>query len=135
MTEPLFARLPERFFSDGTPKAQGLYDPANEHDSCGVGFVAHIKGKKSRQIVDDSLRMLKHMAHRGACGCETNTGDGAGILTAITHDFFARIAASDLKFKLPEAGAYGVGLVFLPTDPAQRASAKSSVEKIIAQLK
>jgi len=133
MTESLFHRNPERFTSDGIPKAQGLYDPANEHDSCGVGFVAHIKGQKSRQIVDDALRMLKHMAHRGACGCEVNTGDGAGILTAIPHDFLAKTVERDLKVTLPAAGSYGVGLVFLPTDPEQRKSAKSSVEKLIAE--
>ncbi len=133
MTEPLLTRHPELFSSDGTPKAHGLYDPANEHDSCGVGFVAHIKGEKSRQIVDDALRMLKHMAHRGACGCEANTGDGAGILTSIPHSYFAKIAQSELKFKLPAAGSYGVGLVFLPNDPEQRKSAKKSVERIIAE--
>ena len=128
---PLFTRNPELFHSDGTPKAQGLYDPANEHDSCGVGFVAHIKGQKSRQIVDDALRMLKHMAHRGACGCETNTGDGAGILTAIPHDFLSRVVQADLNVALPALGTYGVGLVFLPTDPAQRQIAKETVNKLI----
>ncbi len=133
MTDPLFTRQPELFFSDGTPKPQGLYDPANEHDSCGVGFVAHIKGAKSRQIVDDALRMLKHMAHRGACGCETNTGDGAGILTAIPHDFIAKIAQRDMKKSLPAPGSYGLGVVFLPTDPTQRKTAKETVEKLIAE--
>ena len=130
---PLFTRNPELFHSDGTPKAQGLYDPANEHDSCGVGFVAHIKGHKSRQIVDDALRMLKHMAHRGACGCETNTGDGAGILTAIPHDFLAKVVQQDLNIALPAIGSYGVGLVFLPTDPDQRKIAKETVNKLIVE--
>ena len=130
---PLFTRNPELFHSDGTPKAQGLYDPANEHDSCGVGFVAHIKGHKSRQIVDDALRMLKHMAHRGACGCETNTGDGAGILTAIPHDFLAKVVQQDLNIALPAMGSYGVGLVFLPTDPDQRKIAKETVNKLIVE--
>ena len=133
MTETLFQRKPELFHSDGTPKAHGLYDPANEHDSCGVGFVAHIKGQKSRQIVDDALRMLKHMAHRGACGCETNTGDGAGILTSIPHDFFGRAVERDLQKMLPALGSYGVGLIFLPTDPAQRKTAKAIVEKLITE--
>jgi glutamate synthase (NADPH/NADH) large chain len=67
----------------GLPARQGLYDPAFEHDSCGVGFIAHIKGERSRQIVDDADRMLQHMEHRGGCGCEDNTGDGAGMLTAL----------------------------------------------------
>ena len=133
MTDPLFTRQPELFFSDGTPKPQGLYDPANEHDSCGVGFVAHIKGEKSRQIVVDALRMLKHMAHRGACGCEVNTGDGAGILTAIPHDFIAKTVQRDLKKSLPAPGSYGLGLVFLPTDPAQRKTAKEAVERLIIE--
>ena len=133
MTEPLFVRHPELFQSDGTPRAHGLYDPDYEHDSCGVGFVAHIKGEKSRQIVDDALRMLKHMAHRGACGCETNTGDGAGIVTAIPHDFLAKVVKSDLGTSLPSPGTYGVGVIFLPTDPAQRQTAKETVNALIAE--
>jgi glutamate synthase (NADPH/NADH) large chain len=133
MTDSLALRNPELFFSDGTPKPQGLYDPANEHDSCGVGFVAHIKGVKSRRIVEDALRMLKHMAHRGACGCEVNTGDGAGILTAIPHEFLAKGVQQSLQVSLPAAGKYGVGLVFLPTDPAQRTSAKGTVERLIQE--
>jgi len=67
------------------PPKQGLYDPANEHDSCGVGFVAHVKGKRSHQILIDAEEVLRSMDHRGACGCEANTGDGAGILTALPH--------------------------------------------------
>lgn len=133
MTEPLYTRQPELFHSDGTPKANGLYDPANEHDSCGVGFVAHIKGQKSRQIVDDALRMLKHMAHRGACGCEVNTGDGAGIVTAIPHDFLVKVVKQDLNCTLPKLGEYGVGVVFLPTNPEQRQIAKEAVNRLITE--
>ncbi len=77
----------------GMPTAHGLYDPRFEHDSCGVGFVAHIKGERSRQIIDDANRILRHMVHRGACGCEANTGDGAGILTALPHDLLERISS------------------------------------------
>jgi glutamate synthase (NADPH/NADH) large chain len=73
----------------GFPPKRGLYDPNQEHDSCGVGFVAHIKGQRSHQIVEDAWTVLKSMDHRGACGCEANTGDGAGILTALPHDFLA----------------------------------------------
>ncbi|MCA9066343.1 MAG: hypothetical protein KDA96_24920, partial [Planctomycetaceae bacterium] len=73
----------------GAPEATGLYDPQNERDNCGVGFVANIKGVRSRQIVDDADRILRHMDHRGACGCEENTGDGAGMLTALPHRFLA----------------------------------------------
>jgi len=131
--QPPFASRPELFESDGTPKAVGLYDPAYEHDSCGVGFVAQIKGVKSRQIIDDALRMLRHMAHRGACGCEPNTGDGAGILTAIPDVFLRRIVRHDLGVELPEEGKYGVGLFFLPTDPEQRAFCREEVNRLIAE--
>jgi glutamate synthase (NADPH) large chain len=74
-------------YKPGFPSKQGLYDPANEKDSCGVGFVAHIKGQPSHQIVLDADQVLRNMNHRGACGCEPNTGDGAGILTALPHEF------------------------------------------------
>ncbi|MEI6084911.1 MAG: hypothetical protein WCS70_11490, partial [Verrucomicrobiota bacterium] len=69
------------------PAKQGLYDPANEHDACGVGFVANIKGRKSHTIVEKALQILVNLSHRGACGCEVNTGDGAGILVQMPHDF------------------------------------------------
>ena len=102
-----------------SPQRYGLYDPANEHDSCGVGFVAHIKGKRSRQIIHDADQVLRHMSHRGACGCEANTGDGAGILTALPHEFLRKVAARDLRTDLPEPGRFAAGIVFLPTDPQQ----------------
>jgi len=133
MNQPLFARRPELFHSDGTPRAQGLYDPAYEHDNCGVGFVAHIKGQRSHQIIVDALRMLRHMFHRGACGCEPNTGDGAGILTAMPHEFLKAAVQHDLGIALPEPGRYGAGLVFLPTDPEQRAFCKDEVGRLIAE--
>src|SRR3954463_3588453 len=87
------------------PPKQGLYDPQFEHDSCGVGFLVHIKGKKSHSIVADALKILVNLDHRGACGCEANTGDGAGILMQVPHDFFAR-AAGKSGFKLPAPGQY-----------------------------
>ncbi len=130
--DPLFTRRPELFYSDGRPKAQGLYDPEFEHDSCGVGFVAHIQGQRSRQNVDDALRILRHMTHRGACGCETNTGDGAGILTAIPHEFLRNVVKRDLGLELPVEGRFGVGLVFLPTDPEERAACRQEVNRLIA---
>ena len=86
----------------GMPEKSGLYDPAQEKDSCGVGFVAHIKGARSHQIVLDAEQVLRNMDHRGACGCEKNTGDGSGILTALPHDFFERVAREELKTSLPE---------------------------------
>ncbi|MCA9119617.1 MAG: glutamate synthase large subunit [Planctomycetaceae bacterium] len=118
----------------GYPEKQGLYDPANEHDSCGVGFVAHIKGQRSHQIVQDAYIVLKNMEHRGACGCESNTGDGAGIMTALPYEFFAKVAKDDLKSELPEPGKFGAGIVFLPQDATERLHCKRVVEQIITEL-
>ena len=87
----------------GLPPAQGLYDPRYEHDSCGVGFLCHIKGKPSHKIVDDALLMLENMTHRGACGCESNSGDGAGILVR-TPDKFLRRKCKELGINLPPLG-------------------------------
>ena len=102
------------------PAKQGLYDPQFEHDSCGVGFVAHIKGKRSHQIIRDADEILINMTHRGACGCEPNTGDGAGFLTALPHEFLAKVAQQDLGITLPEPGQFAAGLVFLPTLEQER---------------
>ena len=99
--------------ADG-PQAQGLYDPQHEKDACGVGFVVHLKGKKSHDIVEKGLQLLVNLEHRGACGCEANTGDGAGLLLQMPDGFFR---ALDLGFDLPPAGEYGAGLIFLPNDP------------------
>jgi len=114
------------------PPKQGLYDPAYEHDSCGVGFVAHIKGQRSRQIVLDAEEVLRNMDHRGACGCEANTGDGAGILTALPHQFLQKVVQVDLKLKLPAPGRFAAGNVFLPKLENERAKCKQVVEEIIA---
>ena len=81
----------------GLPPKQGLYDPAFEHDACGVGFVVNIKGRKSHQLVTDALQILVNLDHRGACGCEVNTGDGAGILMQMPHEFFAKRAENCLN--------------------------------------
>lgn len=117
----------------GFPEKQGLYDPAFEKDSCGVGFVAHIKGKPSHQIVVDAEIMLQRMEHRGGCGCEPTTGDGAGILTGMPHDFCVKVAKQDLDVDLPAAGLFAAGNVFLPTDESQRQTCIETVEKIIAE--
>src|SRR6266496_4343940 len=98
---------------------QGLYRPQNEHDACGVGFVANIKGRKSHEIVEQGLQILRNLDHRGACGCEVNTGDGAGILLQLPHEFLAA-AAGEANFTLPEPGDYGVGMIYLPPDEWQR---------------
>ncbi len=112
------------------PPAEGLYDPDYEHDSCGVGFVADIKGRKSHAIVENGLTILKKLVHRGACGCEENTGDGVGILLQMPHKFFSRVC-KDSDIDLPEYGQYGAGLVFLPNDAAQSKQCQEIIEKII----
>ena len=116
----------------GMPEAQGLYDPAHEHDACGVGFVVDIKGRKSHAIVSQSLTVLKNLLHRGACGCEVNTGDGAGITIQMPHAFLAR-ECGRLGIALPAPGHYGVGLVFLPRDPAQAATCRSILEQTVCE--
>ncbi|SFH85495.1 glutamate synthase large subunit [Planctomicrobium piriforme] len=117
----------------GFPEDQGLYSSEFEHDSCGVGFVAHIKGQPSHQIILDADRINRHMTHRGACGCEENTGDGAGILTALPDKFLRKVAKAELGIDLPAKGKYGAGIVFLPKDDAARAEFKATVNKIIAE--
>jgi glutamate synthase (ferredoxin) len=113
------------------PPKQGLYDPQFEHDACGLGFVVNMKGRKSHQLVSDALKILVNLDHRGAVGCEPNTGDGAGILIQVPHEFFAAQAAK-LGFQLPAAGQYGVGQMFLPKVPAEREAIKKELAKIIA---
>lgn len=126
MQEPL---IPLR--RSGFPEDYGLYTHENEHDACGVGFVAHIKGLASRQILLDADRINRHMTHRGACGCEENTGDGAGILTSLPHRFLQRIAREELGLELPPAGRYGAGIVFLPKDADAQADFKQQTEDIL----
>jgi glutamate synthase (ferredoxin) len=116
----------------GPPAKQGLYDPQFEHDACGLGFVVNIKGKKSHQLVSDALQILINLDHRGACGCEVNTGDGAGILMQVPHEFLVKVT-SPLGFKLPAAGQYGVGMLFLPKNPAERETVKAEVAKVFAE--
>src|SRR5215217_3686579 len=102
------------------PDAAGLYDPRDERDACGVGFVVDIKGRRSHGVVEQGLQVLINLLHRGACGCEANTGDGAGILIQTPDRFLRKIAAA-LEITLPAAGQYGTGLVFLPRHDAERA--------------
>ena len=113
------------------PAKQGLYDPQFEHDACGVGFVVNMKGRQSHQLVTDALQILVNLDHRGACGCEANTGDGAGILIQTPHEFLAKEAAR-LGFALPAVGQYAVGMLFLPEEYHQRQAVKQALAKIIA---
>ena len=115
-----------------SPPRQGLYDPQNEHDSCGVGFVVDLKGRKSNKIVRDGVQILLNLEHRGACGAEKNTGDGAGILIQIPHNFLvAACAEAKGHITLPAVGHYGVGMVFLPSDPGSRAACEHLFEKVV----
>jgi glutamate synthase (ferredoxin) len=113
-------------------RAEGLYDPAFEHDSCGVGFVVDMRGRKSHVIVRNALTVLKNLQHRGACGCEENTGDGAGILIQKPHKFFQK-ACRDAGFELPDAEKYGAGLVYLPRDPEQSRQCQAIFERITVE--
>ncbi|HYG21937.1 MAG TPA: glutamate synthase large subunit [Verrucomicrobiae bacterium] len=116
----------------GPPEKQGLYDPQFEHDACGVGFVVNMKGRKSHQLVTDALQILVNLDHRGACGCEVNTGDGAGILMQVPHEFLAS-ETEKLGFKLPPFGQYGVGMLFMPPTLADRDGVKNEVSRIIGE--
>ena len=125
--------MSERVKRIGFPAKQGLYDPANEKDSCGVGFVANMKGVPSHQNVLDALEMLGNMEHRGGCGCEPNTGDGAGILVGLPETFLRDVAKDDLGVDLPEKGRFGAGLVFLPKLESERRKCIAAVEAIISE--
>ncbi len=112
------------------PGKQGLYDPWFEHDACGVGFIVDMKGRKSHKMVEDGLQILRNLDHRGASGAEINTGDGAGILIQLPHKFFAEVC-KPLRFTLPEAGQYGVGLVFLPRNNSVRRKVEERFEQLV----
>ena len=114
----------------GWPEKQGLYDPRFEHDSCGVGFVVNMKGRKSHDIVRQALTVLVNLGHRGACGCEANTGDGAGILMQTPHEFLKKVCAKE-KIALPGYGEYGVGMVYLPPDKSERYKCEKLFEEIV----
>ncbi|CCI07406.1 glutamate synthase large subunit [Microcystis aeruginosa] len=115
-----------------TPRKQGLYDPRFEHDACGVGFIVHKTGKKSHDIVEQALTILLNLDHRGACGAEKNTGDGAGILCQIPDLFFRKVT-SNLGFTLPAAGQYGVGMLYTAPDAEIRQKSRQEFEKIAAE--
>src|SRR4051794_2930828 len=116
----------------GTPEGHGLYDPALAKDSCGVGFIADIKGRKSHQIVVDALTILLNLEHRGAVGADPRAGDGAGILVQIPHKFFARKAQA-LGITLPKPGEYGIGALFMPRDAERRELVRRTFEEVVAR--
>src|SRR5882757_5779985 len=115
----------------GHHKAQGLYLPEYEHDACGVGFICHIKGKASNKIVADALTMLERMNHRGGCGCDPDSGDGAGILVKLP-DKFLRREMKKQGVTLPREGQYGVAQIFLPKDVVSRNICIDIIEDIVA---
>ena len=121
----------------GLPPAQGLYDPSREHDACGLGFVADIRGRKSHQIVRDGLKALENLDHRGACGWEDNTGDGAGVLIQIPDRFLREVFLEErcrtLGVTPPAVGEYGVGVFFSSPDPEQRVFGMALFERIVAE--
>ena len=117
---------------NGLPAPQGLYSPQFEHDACGLGFVASIKGQKSHDIVTKGIEVLVNLTHRGACGCDPDTGDGAGILIQIPHTFFAR-ECPQLGFTLPSPGEYGVGMIFFPVERQPRLQCEGIIERVAAE--
>jgi glutamate synthase (ferredoxin) len=114
----------------GPPPAQGCYDPANEHEACGVGFVVDVKGRKSHRILQQAIEVLKNLDHRGACGCEVNTGDGAGVLMQMPHAFLEE-AARPARILLPPAGQYACGLVFMPPNATQRRKIEETFARVV----
>src|SRR3954451_10615823 len=118
--------------TNGLPPKQGLYDPQFEHDACGVGFVVNVKGRKSHEIIQQAIQVLLNLDHRGACGCEINTGDGAGILIQMPHAFLAKACAA-ASIELPAPGQYGAGLIYLPPDAAARKECEQIFGKIVAE--
>ncbi|HYK88567.1 MAG TPA: glutamate synthase central domain-containing protein, partial [Acidobacteriota bacterium] len=116
----------------GYPPRQGLYDPFFEHEACGIGFIADLKGRKSHDILEKGFQILLNLEHRGACGCESNTGDGAGILIQMPHAFLAE-ECDKLRIRLPGPGLYATGMLFLPTDSEERLSCRVMLEQIIRE--
>ncbi|MGH9659734.1 MAG: glutamate synthase subunit alpha, partial [Bryobacteraceae bacterium] len=116
----------------GLPPAQGLYDPGTERDACGIGFVVNMNGKRSHDIILKGIQVLINLTHRGACGCDPDTGDGAGVLIQIPHKFFSR-ECNRLGFALPSPGEYAVAMTFLPVEKHQRLRCEGILERISAE--
>jgi len=109
-----------------------LYDPRTEHDACGIGFVVNLSGEKSHEIITKGIEVLVNLTHRGACGCDPDTGDGAGVTIQIPHRFFVR-ECERLGFTLPNEGEYGVGMVFLPVEPQPRFQCQGILDRIVQE--
>ncbi len=124
--------MEKKDFNFGLPAPQGLYDPQFEHDACGIGFLANIAGQKSHDIITKGIQILINLTHRGACGCDPETGDGAGILIQIPHTFFRRECAGS-GFALPDPGEYGVGMVFLPVEMHERILCQGIIERVVRE--
>lgn len=116
-----------------TDSHQGLYRPEFEHDSCGTGFITNINGHKEHRIVSDALTMLENMEHRGACGCDPESGDGAGILIQLPHELLME-ECSNLEISLPEPGEYGVGMIFFPKDSTLKKACRTIIDKAVEKL-
>ena len=123
---------PKMINKNGLPPKQGLYDPQFEHDACGVGFVVNVKGRKSHAIITQALTVLLNLDHRGACGCEVNTGDGAGILMQMPHGFLKKVCGEN-HIDLPAEGQYGCGIVYLPPEAGERKVCEQIFGKIVAE--
>ena len=130
MTRALSGSETPAWPGDGPPSRQGLYDPAREHEACGVGFIAHIKGRRSHAIVEHGLQILRNLTHRGAVGADPLVGDGAGILLQLPDQFFREEMAKQ-GVVLPPVGEYGVGMVFLPKEPASRLACEYEIARAI----
>lgn len=115
------------------PKAQGLYDPQYEHDNCGIGLIVDMKGRKSHDIVKGALEICVNLDHRGGCGCDPITGDGAGLFIQLPHNFFKQVCPAECGFEVPEEGDYGVGFVFLSQDAEERTNEENIIRKIVSE--
>ncbi len=130
MSKNVAATSPLSPVLSASPTAEGLYNPQNEHDACGVGFVAHIKGQKSHRIIEQGLKILDNLSHRGATGYDPLLGDGAGILIQLPDQHLRRVCGQQ-GLTLPAIGQYGVGMVFLPREPASRMACEQEIERAI----
>src|SRR5262249_48780470 len=118
--------------SRGLPDPQGLYHPSRERDACGMGFVVNLKGVKSHDIIQKGIQILINLTHRGACGCDPETVDGAGITIRLPHVFFQK-QATKLGFTLPSPGEYGVGMIFLPVESNSRLRCEGILERLACE--